>query len=177
MTAFSLQLALKIPLNNLPSVYTPTVVKLLLSDPSSRTGVIKAEQRGQLQPWDVWQCLWSQRVDVGRLVTAWTQPVQPGSVPTHGTHSSAFQEWAWACAVSVEWAAKPGLARGFAGLWGNGVRSPLAAFLPLTQHIAGVCGSLRAGTLGPPCRTGPKASESPSAHILARDAQRRGDNS
>ena len=56
------------------------------------------------------------------------------------------------------WSEQPslGLLRGFAGLWGNGVRSPLAAFLPLTLHIAGVCGSLSAGALGPPCRTGPK---------------------
>lgn len=177
------------PLNNLPSVYIPTVVELLLSDPSSRTGVSKAEQRGPLQPWDVWHRLRSQRVGVGRLggqdahgprcvSWSWSRRPQPGPVPTHGTHSSAFQEWAWARAVSVEWAAKPGLAQGFAGLWGNsgwGARWLRSCRLPCTSLQC--ADPWAAGALGSPCRTGPKASESPSAQILARDVQRRRDNS
>lgn len=158
------------PLNNLPSVYIPTVVKLLLSGPSSRTGVIKAEQRGQLQPWDAWHFAEPKvgRGTAGRAGRAWTSvrllvlvneaPAWSGSYSWN--NSSAFQEWAWACPASVEWAAKPGLAQGFAGLWGNsgwGARWLRSCRLPCTSLECAE--PWAAGALGSPCRTGPKASE------------------
>ena len=134
---------------------------------------LKAKERQQLQLWDVWHYLWSQRVKRG----GWA-----GRAPTDcGVPSSlrqwsprlvqwlmawkatlAFQDWAGACPVSGEWVAKLGLAQGFAGFWGNsGWASLLTAFLPPTPQVPGVCGALSRWCSGIPVLNGAQSPQEP----------------
>lgn len=178
------------PLNNLPSVYIPTVVKRYYQILPWELVSLKAKQRGQLQPWDVWHCLRSQRVDTGRIggldsrgpwcvCWSWSMEPQRGPVPTHGTHLFCIPgvglSLSCQCGMSSQACACSGICRVLGYLR---VRSPLAAFLPLTLNIAGVCGALSRWCSPVPMLNGAQSQREPiHTDPIARHAQRPRDNS
>lgn len=170
------------PLNNLPSVYIPTVVKLLLSDPSWERVSLKAEQRGQpsrgtcdtvcgAKGWtrEVIGGLDSRDLGVSAGPGQWSPSVVrflPWNTPLLHSRSGLG-----ACPVSVEWVAACACS-GFAGFWGNsgwGARWLRSCRLPWTRWR---CGALSCWCLGP-CWTGAQSQQEPiHTDPIARHAQR-----
>lgn len=152
------------PLNNLPSVYIPTVVKLLLSDPSLRTVSLKAEQEAAPAVGRV--TLFAEpRVDTGRI-GGWT-PVDLGVSAGPGQWSPAWSgsySWNLFCipGVGLSLSCQCGMVaklRLLRDLQGSGVTRWGARWLRscrLPWTLLECAEPWAAGALGSPCWTGPK---------------------